>query len=73
MKDGTLGRLYGKSLLLTDDYSAEELDAVVSVTERLAALDRAGRKAALLSDELAYTLFFDNSTNGRRETNRPSR
>ena len=62
MKDGTLGRLYGKSLLLTDDYSADELDALVSVTERLAALDRAGKKAALLSDELAYALFFDNST-----------
>jgi knotted carbamoyltransferase YgeW len=55
-------RLYGRSLLLTDDYSADELDALVSVTERLAALDRAGRKAPLLSDELAYALFFDNST-----------
>ncbi|HEX5855503.1 MAG TPA: knotted carbamoyltransferase YgeW [Thermoanaerobaculia bacterium] len=55
-------RLYGRSLLLTDDFSADELDALVSVTERLAALDRAGRKAPLLSDELAYALFFDNST-----------
>jgi knotted carbamoyltransferase YgeW len=57
-----LARLYGKSLLLTDDYAADELDALVSVAERLAALDRAGKKAALLSDELAYALFFDNST-----------
>ena len=57
-----LARLYGKSLLLTDDYAAGELDALVSVAERLAALDRAGGKAALLEHELAYALFFDNST-----------
>jgi len=56
------GCLYGKSLLLTDDYAAGELDALVSVAERLAALDRAGKKAALLEHELAYALFFDNST-----------
>jgi knotted carbamoyltransferase YgeW len=57
-----LARLYGKSLLLTDDYTAEELEALVSVAERLAALDRAGKKAAFLPHELAYALFFDNST-----------
>ena len=55
-------RLYGKSLLLTDDYTAAELDVFVSIAERLAALDRAGKKAPLLADELAYALFFDNST-----------
>jgi knotted carbamoyltransferase YgeW len=57
-----LARLYGKSLLLTDDYTAEELEALVSVAERFAALDRAGTKTPLLGNELAYALFFDNST-----------
>ena len=54
--------LYGKSLLLTDDYSAGELDSLVSAAERFAALDRAGEKTPLLANELAYALFFDNST-----------
>ncbi len=57
-----LARLYGRSLLLTDDYTAAELGAFLFVTERLAALDRAGKKTPLLADELAYALFFDNST-----------
>jgi knotted carbamoyltransferase YgeW len=47
---------------LTDDYSAGELDSLVSAAERFAALDRAGKKAPLLANELAYALFFDNST-----------
>jgi knotted carbamoyltransferase YgeW len=58
----TLARLYGRSLLLTDDYAAAELGAFLFVTERLAALDRAGTKTPLLAAELAYALFFDNST-----------
>ena len=55
-------RLRGRSLLLTDDASAEELSALLAVAERFAALDRAGKKAALLPHELAYAMFFDNST-----------
>jgi knotted carbamoyltransferase YgeW len=58
----TLARLHGRSLLLTQDWSAAELDALLAVAERLEALDRAARKTALLADELAYALFFDNST-----------
>ncbi len=57
-----LDGLYGKSLLLTDEYSERELAGLLSVARRLAALDREGKKAPLLSDELAYALFFDNST-----------
>lgn len=57
-----LDRLLGRSLLLTDDFSAAELDALLAVAFRLAALDRAGRKTPLLPHELAYALFFDNST-----------
>ncbi len=57
-----LGRLRGRSLLLTQDWSAADLDALLAVAARLESLDRAGRRTALLSDELAYALFFDNST-----------
>jgi knotted carbamoyltransferase YgeW len=60
--DESLAGLYGKSLLLTDDYSEGELAGLLSVARRLAALDRAGKKAPLLEEELAYALFFDNST-----------
>jgi knotted carbamoyltransferase YgeW len=60
-----LAHLYGKSLLLTDDYSEGELAGLLSVTRRLAALDREGKKTPLLEDELAYALFFDNSTRTR--------
>ncbi len=59
---GALARLYGKSLLLTDDYAPDELEVLLSVAERLGALDRAGKKTPLLASELAYALFFDNST-----------
>jgi knotted carbamoyltransferase YgeW len=58
----TLGRLHGRSLLQTQDWSAADLDALLAVAARLESLDRAGRRTALLSDELAYALFFDNST-----------
>jgi knotted carbamoyltransferase YgeW len=58
----TLAALYGRSLLLTQDWSTRELDALLDVAEHLAALDRSGQRAALLPAELAYALFFDNST-----------
>jgi knotted carbamoyltransferase YgeW len=55
-------RLHGRSLLLTQDWSTEDLDALLAVAARLEALDRGPRRAALVPDELAYALFFDNST-----------
>ena len=58
----SLAGLHGKSLLLTDEYSERELAGLLSVARRLATLDREGKKAPLLDDELAYALFFDNST-----------
>ncbi len=58
----TLAALKGRSLLLTQDWSQPELQALLGVAERLAALDRAGQRTALLPDQLAYALFFDNST-----------
>jgi knotted carbamoyltransferase YgeW len=57
-----LAGLLGRSLLLTDDYTTAELSQLLAVAERFAALDRAGGKAPLLPHELAYGLFFDNST-----------
>ena len=57
-----LPSLLGRSLLLTDDYTKEELDALLAVARRLEALDSAGTKTPLLAHELAYAIFFDNST-----------
>ncbi len=57
-----LSGLVGRSLLLTDDYTTAELSQLLAVAERFAELDRAGKKAPLLPHELAYALFFDNST-----------
>ena len=57
-----LARLYGRSLLLTTDWSAAELDALLAVAARLRARDQAGGAAPLLPNELAYALFFDAST-----------
>ena len=62
LDEALLGPLFGKSLLLTDDFSTRELEGLLALAETLAALDRAGRKTPLLPHELAYALFFDNST-----------
>jgi len=58
----SLAALHGRSLLLTQDWSTRDLDALLALAARLEALDRAGRRAAFLPDQLAYALFFDNST-----------
>ncbi|MBI3181471.1 MAG: knotted carbamoyltransferase YgeW [Myxococcales bacterium] len=58
----TLSGLYGKSLLCTQDWSLKDLDALVSVAQRLERQDRRGRSCAFLHNELAYAMFFDNST-----------
>ena len=61
--DGSrLDALHGRSLLLTQDWSAAELDTLLALSARLEALDRGGQSTALLHDQLAYALFFDNST-----------
>ncbi|HEX7579904.1 MAG TPA: hypothetical protein VF580_07890, partial [Thermoanaerobaculia bacterium] len=57
-----LAPLVGRSLLLTDDYSDAELATLLEVAVALAWLDRDGKKTPLLPHELAYALFFDNST-----------
>jgi knotted carbamoyltransferase YgeW len=58
----SVAALHGRSLLLTQDWSARDLDALLALAARLEALDRAGTRTALLPHQLAYALFFDNST-----------
>jgi knotted carbamoyltransferase YgeW len=57
-----LTALLGRSLITTEDWSTSELEALLLLATRLEALDRGGRQTSLLPDELAYALFFDNST-----------
>ena len=56
------GTLFGKSVLTTQEATPEELEELLALAARFEALDRAGRSTCLLPDELAYALFFDNST-----------
>ena len=62
LDDSVLGPLHGRSLLLTQDWPTRDLDALLALAARFEALDRGGRRAALLESQLAYALFFDNST-----------
>jgi knotted carbamoyltransferase YgeW len=57
-----LRALGGRSLLTTQDWSTDELRTLLATAWRFAALDRAGHRTDLLPNELAYALFFDNST-----------
>ncbi len=54
--------LYGRSLLITKEWTTPEIDALLAVAAHFEAADRAGRSTALLPNELAYAMFFDNST-----------
>ncbi len=54
--------LHGKSLMVTQDYSVEELRALTTVAQTFKRLDEAGVKTPLCPQELAYAVFFDNST-----------
>jgi knotted carbamoyltransferase YgeW len=58
----TLPTLLGRSLMLTREWSRTQIETLLAVAGRFEAADRAGRSIALLPDELAYALFFDNST-----------
>ena len=64
LEPGTKGlhALYGRSLLTTHDWSTDDLDTLLTVAARLEALDRAGVRVDVLRGELAYAMFFDNST-----------
>lgn len=54
--------LSGRSLLLTADWSAAEIETLCTVAEIFEALDRGGVTTPLFPRQLFYSLFFDNST-----------
>jgi knotted carbamoyltransferase YgeW len=62
LEDSVLEGLRGRSLLLTEEGSVPELDALLALAEIFEALDRAGVPTPLFPNELAYALFFDSST-----------
>lgn len=57
-----LEALFGRSLLLTRDWTTPELEILMAVIGRFAGLDYAGKSTALFKDELGWALFFDQST-----------
>jgi knotted carbamoyltransferase YgeW len=57
-----LDAIFGRSLLTTQEWSVSELDAVRDVARALAALDRRGIRTPLCPNELAWAVFFDQST-----------
>ena len=57
-----LEALFGRSLLLTRDWTTPELETLMAVIGRFAGLDYAGKSTALFKDELGWALFFDQST-----------
>jgi knotted carbamoyltransferase YgeW len=57
-----LNALLGRSLLTTMDYTTPELEALMAVARELQRLDRMGKPTHLLNNELAWALFFDQST-----------
>jgi knotted carbamoyltransferase YgeW len=60
--ESVLAALHGRSMLLTNEWSRAEIEALCSVANALELLDRRGIRTQLLSNELHYALFFDNST-----------
>jgi knotted carbamoyltransferase YgeW len=54
--------LLGRSMLLTNEWSRAELDALCDIAATLELRDRSGLATPLLANELHYALFFDNST-----------
>jgi len=58
----TLRTLFGRSLLLTTEWKTPEIETLLAVAERFATADRNGPQAPLFPNELAYALFFDQST-----------
>ncbi len=54
--------LLGRSLITTQDWPAHDVETLLSLAARLESIDRAGGRLDLLKGELAYALFFDNST-----------
>ena len=62
MDEKSLSKLYGRSLLLTQDWKRPDLDTLLEVARAFKALDYAGGRTDWIPAELAYAVFFDNST-----------
>jgi knotted carbamoyltransferase YgeW len=62
LEEKAFERLYAKSLILTSEWAKEDLETLVTLAETFEALDRRRIKTPLFSEELAYAVFFDNST-----------
>ncbi len=57
-----LGQLLGKNLLITDEWTSAEIEMLANVAARFEVADRAGQDLGWFKNELAYAMFFDNST-----------
>jgi knotted carbamoyltransferase YgeW len=62
LTEAALGALIGKNLLLTQDWSTEDIQTLAELARTFERRDRAGVSSAFCPDELAYAVFFDNST-----------
>ncbi len=65
LSEAALAAIEGRSLHVTGDFNTEGLSAVLDLAETFWQLDRAGVRTPLCPQELAYALFFDNSTRTR--------
>ena len=57
-----LQALFGRSMLLTREWTTSELETLMAVIGRFAGLDYAGKPTTLFRNELGWALFFDQST-----------
>ncbi|MFI5370638.1 MAG: knotted carbamoyltransferase YgeW [Candidatus Eisenbacteria bacterium] len=62
---GVLASLFGRSLYTTNEWSTSELETLLNVAAIFQAADFRKRSLAMMPDELAYGLFFDQSTRTR--------
>jgi knotted carbamoyltransferase YgeW len=62
LADHDLDALIGRSLLTTAEWPVADLDAVRAVARAIAALDRRGTRLPLCPQQLAWAVFFDQST-----------
>ena len=62
---GVLASLFGRSLYTTNEWSTAELETLLNVAAIFQQADFRRRSLAMIPDELAYGLFFDQSTRTR--------
>lgn len=62
LDDTILEALYGRSMLLTEEWSRDEIESLCRLAEVLQSLDNDGRSPCLFPQELFYAMFFDQST-----------